>query len=1138
MTSSTTRAFMAKKPFATASAFMAKTNQLFSTITSLRLLLVMFVALTVTTNAWGADYTLVTSNTNLNNGDKVIIATKNSSGKPNTGVTGQNGNKDATVSTTEDEWVQYIVGSASTSGWTLYDSGQDKYIAKPTDNHFKYGTTAGTCFVNNNGVLGCNSRYLQANGTNYRMYSSINNSYTPFYVWKVSASYTVTATSNNNNYGTVSVSGTTITASPKTGYTYANPAYTVTYGTAIVTQNGNTFTVSPSTNCTVRINFEAKPKYTVTLKDDDSELTQSTAGGSVDLPSREGCDGYTFAGWTNSWKAPQTSWTTTAPDIISAGSYTPTADEALYPVYTKIEGGGSTEYVLTDISTIVPGDVFILADANNYALTNNNETSSAVGVKSITVSNDKVISTVDATIKWQLTGNNTDGYTFYPGSGTATWLYCNTTANSGSNNNMRVGTGNRKLFVVNKNGYLVTNDTYTARYLSRYDENSTPKDFRGYVNTNTNPVKPKLYKETSGSTTSYISVPECSTQPAVLEELQIKTPPTKTKYIEGETFDPTGAKVIAVYHDDTSKELESNEVTWSLTPLTAGKNQEITASYTEDETTVTATTQIDVYSVTLQAEDEDGNEIDGDPAAPTRNGRTITPAGDANKYVFKEWSIENATLDNSNTTKTNTITAPTDNVTVTAIYYKPITISYWSNNLFYGSQTYSYGASLSFINNPPDAPSTCSEKVFVGWVKEDQKDYRSDDTAPTYVTAGTQVESPATYYAVFADLKTVNATVDILDYADKNNWNNDTKYTTIEIDSKITATATGTSNTGKYYSTGNNWRFYQTESAKLTIAAETGCRLKTIQIEYYDNNTKGVLKYNGNNITSNDIVEVNAQLITFTVGSTSQDVTNGQVRVASISVTYVVEGEYENFVTSCEQTYTLTNVVAPSNEYGRVEPLQVTYIPSGATTSISNDTYTVNGTTVTAIPAAATAQYTYAFSNWSNLPATVTADATVTANFTRTINKYTITWKNGDDILETDTDMEYGATPTYNGATPTKEQDEIYTYEFTGWTPEIADVTGDQIYTATYNQIKRQYTVIWFVNGRQVHTEQVDAGNEITPPDVNPIPCGAVFAGWTTAEMAETSNVAPTLYPNPNPFPVASSNITYYAVFADYDEQQ
>ena len=81
-------------------------------------------------------------------------------------------------------------------------------------------------------------------------------------------------------------------------------------------------------------------KYTVTLKDDDSALPQTTVGGSVSLPPREGCEGYTFAGWTKTWTSAQASWTTGKPDIIEAGSYTPTEDEDLYPVYTKIEDGG------------------------------------------------------------------------------------------------------------------------------------------------------------------------------------------------------------------------------------------------------------------------------------------------------------------------------------------------------------------------------------------------------------------------------------------------------------------------------------------------------------------------------------------------------------------------------------------------------------------------------------------------------------------------------------------------------------------------------------------------------------------------------------------------------------------------------
>ena len=158
--------------------------------------------------------------------------------------------------------------------------------------------------------------------------------------YTVNDSYTVTWTINPAAGGTLSAtSGTSTTVTPNSAYTYGDPAYTVTTGTATVSQSTNTFTATPSANCTIRINMVEKPKYTVTLKDDNSTYTQVSYGASVTLPIRTGCSGYTFAGWTKSWVAEQSSWTTTAPTIIPAGSYTPSANENLYPVYTKTEGG-------------------------------------------------------------------------------------------------------------------------------------------------------------------------------------------------------------------------------------------------------------------------------------------------------------------------------------------------------------------------------------------------------------------------------------------------------------------------------------------------------------------------------------------------------------------------------------------------------------------------------------------------------------------------------------------------------------------------------------------------------------------------------------------------------------------------------
>ena len=98
------------------------------------------------------------------------------------------------------------------------------------------------------------------------------------------ASYNITATSNDNSLGTVSIDGNTITATPTACVDYASPAYEVTSGTATVSQRGNTFTVTASSNCNVQINFAESVKDTYIDKVHGTDMTGDYCG-SYDAPT-------------------------------------------------------------------------------------------------------------------------------------------------------------------------------------------------------------------------------------------------------------------------------------------------------------------------------------------------------------------------------------------------------------------------------------------------------------------------------------------------------------------------------------------------------------------------------------------------------------------------------------------------------------------------------------------------------------------------------------------------------------------------------------------------------------------------------------------------------------------------------------
>lgn len=139
-------------------------------------------------------------------------------------------------------------------------------------------------------------------------------------------------------------------------------------------------------------------------------------------------------------------------------------------------------------------------------------------------------------------------------------------------------------------------------------------------------------------------------------------------------------------------------------------------------------------------------------------------------------------------------------------------------------------------------------------------------------------------------------------------------------------------------------------------------------------------------------------------------------------------------------------------------------VTSGSTISISSNVLTCDAKTLTATPAAASAEYTYAFDSWSGVTngQSVTMNVTATANFTRTAINYTLAWnKNAEDADALAGEFTSGTvafgTAITKPNTPTREG-----YKFAGWAEtssgDVVEVpttmpAANKTYFAKWNEI-------------------------------------------------------------------------------------
>ena len=708
---------------------------------------------------------------------------------------------------------------------------------------------------------------------------------------------------NNVAYG----STVTIVVTPAAHYTIGS--VTANGGVAVSGSGNNWSFTMPDKDVVITVTMVEDTKYTVNWYVSGTPTAEVNYAGEalagIDDPTID-CNDKVFVGWTshssyNSDEAPDDLFTSLSglvmPSNNSTNYYAVFADEVT-------SGSGSAGWSETAITDLTSSDVFVIVGTNSSGsrALPNDATSASPTAESITISAGKITSAVADKLKWNILGNSSDGYTFYPNGDSESWLYSNTTASSGSNTNIRVGTGNRKVWSFDSDSHIVTNDTYTDRYLSLY----STTDFRGYTSSGTSETTFTFYKYSAGSSTTYSDYSTSCTAPTEVTVIFNANGGTGTMSdqvvdyneataLTANAFTRTGYSFAGwATTADGSKAYDNQE------SVTLTKNTTLYALWTKNNYNVTftptitgqATVTVNGSSTSPRSVEYEGTvSITITPdVAYTVSGVTVTggvtPSGSGNNWSF---------------------TMPASDVTVTVtLAAKPTyTIRFLDNGNVISSQTVISGQAAT----PPSNPAGCEEYAFVGWWTETLAS--TNTTTHTWITSFTATGNQD-YYAVFEHVAGDGGSSSTVSYsASAQSYGNASVPSNKTISGVTFAYAKGDgSNDPKYYDSGTSVRMYANNT--LTISASSS--ISAITFTFGGTTSAGLTASVGT--YSSGSWSGSASSITFTAGS------SGQQYIQGISVTVGGGGTTYYTTTSecCPNKPTLEFGVPTVNKYDGDDP--------------------------------------------------------------------------------------------------------------------------------------------------------------------------------------------------------------------------
>ena len=425
----------------------------------LRLLLVIFITLSVATNAWGAEGIYKTALFGASYNSKKISSYTDSWSATNDGFT-----------------VNLTNANNNSNGWNYIKMGRKDYASTGTI------TTAAAIDKAVTKVTLTIDAITSSNVTS------------------------ITLKSASTLDGTYTEVGTFTKSTGTQTITISSPKINLFFKIEVVCKSGSSNGLITISRVDYHADLTPAATYDVSwvVNGEEIDVTKDISEGSKvpSLPAEPeiDCSGKVFVGWSDQEVLDGENPAVLFRDV--ANSPTITKQTTFYAVFAESGGSSVTTWSKTDISAINDGDevVVVMNNGKNYALYDANGTGSAPTATLINVSNN-LIASPSEDIVWVI-GKSGNDLTFYKDDTEKTWLYCTAT-----NNGVRVGTNINKTFTIDtSSGYL--KHTATSRYVGIYNS----QDWRCYDNTTGNIKGQTLafYKKTT--TAGYQNyTTECST---------------------------------------------------------------------------------------------------------------------------------------------------------------------------------------------------------------------------------------------------------------------------------------------------------------------------------------------------------------------------------------------------------------------------------------------------------------------------------------------------------------------------------------------------------------------------------------------------------------------------------------------------